>query len=73
MQLENYLDVTVFRLIGRNVLAYIAVRMLVVERKKRPLNLLPVQQVTRGQIRKIVMVMPPRAPSILIHATALKN
>jgi len=64
MNVTNYLDVTPFRLVDRNTLAYIAIRMLIVEGKKLPLILLPVQQATRGQIRKIVMVMPPRAPAI---------
>jgi hypothetical protein len=64
MNVTNYLDVILFRLVDRNTLAYIADSMLIVEGKKLPLNLLLVQQATRGQIQKIVMVMPPRAPAI---------
>jgi len=64
MNVTNYLGVILFRLVDRNTLGYIAVRMLIVEGKKLPLNLLLVQQATRDQFRKIVMVTQPRAPSI---------
>jgi hypothetical protein len=63
MNVTSYLDVIPFCLVDRNTLAYIAIRMLVVEEKKLALILPPVQQSTRGQIRKIVMVIPPRAPA----------
>ena len=64
MNVTNYLEVTLFRLVDRNTLAYIAVRMFVVEGKKLTLILLPVQQSIRGQILKIVTMMLPRVPAM---------
>jgi hypothetical protein len=64
MNVTNYLEVTPFYLVDRYIVANVAVGVLDEEGKKLPLNLLRVQQATRGQIWKIVIVMPPRAPEI---------
>jgi hypothetical protein len=59
MNVTNYLEVAPFCLVDRHIVADVAVHMLDEEGKKLPVNFLRVQQATRGQIRKIVMLMPP--------------